>query len=341
MTTPISIAHVGLVTSVGLTTATTCAALRAKVTNPTPTRFMGVDGEWITAHQVDLGDESTGLEKIVAMAKLAIVECLEQLPVAPQQTPLLLCIPDAERPGRLDGLDRHTFGALSKALGVTFHPRLSGVLAGGRTGVLLALDHARRLLAEEDVPQVLIAASDSLIVWHTLTVYGDQGRLLSEHNSNGFIPGEAAGAIVVSRPHDGADELLCMGIGHGVEPSPFGSGEPLRAEGMTSAIKAALQDSGCEMHQLDFRITDISGEQYFFREAALAFARTVRQPKEEFDLWHPAEGIGETGAAAGAAMIGWGLMACRKGYARGRRILLHCSDDGRGRAAAVMLWTGR
>ena len=94
------------------------------------------------------------------------------------------------------------------------------------------------------------------------------------------------------------------------------------------------------MHDLDFRITHISGEQYFFEEAALAVARNMRKPKEEFDLWHPAEGIGETGAAAGPVMIATALTACRKGYAKGTRILLHGSTDTDKRVAAILSWTG-
>jgi 3-oxoacyl-[acyl-carrier-protein] synthase-1 len=109
---------------------------------------------------------------------------------------------------------------------------------------------------------------------------------------------------------------------------------------LTGAIKHALQEAACAMHDLDFRITDISGEQYFFREASLAVSRTMHQPKQEFDLWHPAEGIGETGAAAGPAMIATALTACRKGYAKGVRILLHASSDSAQRAAAIVAWTG-
>jgi 3-oxoacyl-[acyl-carrier-protein] synthase-1 len=118
------------------------------------------------------------------------------------------------------------------------------------------------------------------------------------------------------------------------------SGEPLRAEGLTTAIKAALRDSGCELHDIDFRITDISGEQYFFREASLALSRSIRKPKAEFDLWHPADCIGEVGAAAGVALVATALTACAKSYAKGPRILLHASADSEIRAAAIMAWTG-
>jgi 3-oxoacyl-[acyl-carrier-protein] synthase-1 len=337
----IAVQSTGLVTSIGLTTAATCAALRASVANPTPTRFMGIDGEWIMAHQVPLDQPVDGLNRLAVMASMAVSECLEPLPAHLRESiPLVLCLAERERPGRLDGLDDMLFEQVQETLGLRFHSHYSSRIALGRPGALVALEQARRLIHEQDVPHVLIAAADSLLSWETLASLSDQGRLLAEHNSNGFMPSEAAGAILLGRPHTQSSELVCLGVGYGSEPAPVRSGEPLRADGLTTAIKAALRDSGCELHDIDFRITDISGEQYFFREASLAFSRSIRQPKEEFDLWHPADCIGEAGAAAGTALIAIALTACAKSYAKGPRILLHASADGDTRAAAIMAWTG-
>jgi 3-oxoacyl-[acyl-carrier-protein] synthase-1 len=338
---PIAIQSTGLVTSIGLTTAATCAALRASVTNPTRTRFMGVDGEWIMAHQIPVDEPATGVSRLVRMASLAIGECLESSGLgAFEDIPLLLCVAESDRPGRLGGLDRQLFTDLQNVLRLNFHTQHSAVLAMGRPSALLALAQGRKLIHDHGLPHVLIAATDSLLVWEPLTAYGDHGRLLATHNSNGFIPGEAAVALLLGRPKGEPGELLCLGVGSAAEPAPLRSGEPLRADGLTAAITHALMESGCELHDLDFRITDISGEQYFFKEASLALARSLRKPRNEFDLWHPAEGIGETGAGAGPAMIATALTACRKGYARGPRVLLHGSADATVRVAAVVSWSG-
>ena len=338
---PIAILNAGLVTSIGRTAAATCAALRAGATNPTETRFMGRDGQWIMAHQVAMEHPWSGRVKLVKLAASAIVECLQPLqPEKCEGLPLLLCVAEMERPGRTNGLQDQLFTELQTELGLHFHPRHSEVIAMGRPGALLALMHARRLIVEESVRHVLIVATDSLLTWQTLMTYGQQDRLLTESNSNGFMPGEGAGAVLVGKGDGRSAELLCVGLGAGIEPAPLLSGKPLRADGLTTAIKEALADADCEMHELDFRITDISGEQYFFKEAALALTRTLRQRKEEFDLWHPAEGIGEAGALAGPAVIASAFSACRKGYAKGPRILLHSSDDSNQRIAAILAWTG-
>ena len=111
------------------------------------------------------------------------------------------------------------------------------------------------------------------------------------------------------------------------------SEEPLRAEGLSMAIRAALTEAGQPMHAFEYRITDLSGEQYYFKEASLALSRTLHQPKEEFDLWHPAECTGEAGALAGAAIVALADSASRKGYGKGSNIIAHMSNDTGQRAA--------
>ena len=89
---------------------------------------------------------------------------------------------------------------------------------------------------------------------------------------------------------------------------------------------------------LNFRITDISGEQYHFKEASLALSRILRKRKEEFDIWHPADCIGEVGAAMGPVMIAVLKAASEKRYAKGARMLVHLGNDDGKRSAMVFSW---
>ena len=160
--------------------------------------------------------------------------------------------------------------------------------------------------------------------------------MLFRSNANGFMPGEGAGALWVGAVEAHSPQLLCTGIGFGREPAPIDSGEPLRAEGLTLAIKASLGEAGREPHDMDFRITDNSGEQYYFKEASLALSRTLRQRKEVFDIWHPAECTGEAGATSGVAVIAAAREACVKGYAPGAKVLTHWANDAGQRAAVTL-----
>ena len=337
---PIAILKTGLVTSVGLTAPATCAALRAKLTNPSETRFIDSSGEWIMAHQVTLDKPWRGLTKLAKMAAMAIEEALAGIARKEwRRIPLLLCVAEPDRPGRLDGLDDQLFLDIQTELDAQFAPQ-SVIVAHGRVGVAVAMAQARALFGQGKITRVLIAATDSLVSWPTLSHYERGDRLLTPSNSNGFMPGEGAGALLVGADGGAADELLCTGIGFAREAAHLDSGEPLRAEGLSQAIKTALSDAGCEMHHMDFRITDLSGEHYYFKEASLALSRILRQRKEEFDLWHPAECTGEQGSVAGTAVIAVADAACRKAFTKGPNILAHMANDAGQRAALSLQFRG-
>jgi 3-oxoacyl-[acyl-carrier-protein] synthase I len=335
-TMPIAILNTGLLTSVGLSTTATCAALRAKLTNPSETRFIDSSGELILAHQVTLDQPWRGLTKLAKMAAMVIDEALQGIPKAAwREMPLLLCVAETERPGRTLGLDDQLLKLIQEELDVNFASE-SAVVMQGRVGVAVALARARTMIIESRCPRVLVAATDSLLSWPTLSHYARQDRLLTERNSNGFMPGEGAGSLLVGPAEGRVGELVCSGIGFSREAAHIDSGEPLRAEGLSQAIKASLNEACCQMHDMDFRITDNSGEQYYFKEASLALSRTLRQRKAEFDIWHPAECTGETGAVSGIAVIAVAREACSKAYTKGPNMLAHWANDAGQRAAITL-----
>lgn len=331
----LAIAGTGLVTSVGLDAASACAAFRAKLTNPVETRFVTGTGEWIMAHEVPLDQPWRGLDKLARLGAMAIAECL--LPVTKDRwptVPVLLCVAEHDRPGRLAGLDDQLFAGIEAMLQTSFSSK-SALVAHGRVSTALALTTARALLDDSAHPFVVVAGTDSLLHWPTLDAYEQGDRLLTTTNSNGFMPGEAAGAVLLRKPGTGP-ELRCTGLGFSHEPAHIDSGAPLRGDGLASAIRHALTDAGRLMHEMDLRVTDLSGEHFYFKEAALAMSRTMNARKEQFDLWHPAECTGETGAASGLSVLAAVDAACRKGYAPGPRAVAHFANDGGQRAAMIL-----
>jgi 3-oxoacyl-[acyl-carrier-protein] synthase-1 len=331
----LSILHAGVVTSVGLTAPSTCAAIRAGLTNPTQTRFVGQDGEPVVGHEVPLEESWRGIPKLARMLVMAIEECVasaEEGIASP--VPLVLCVAEQARPGRIRELET-LVDRVETLLGVPVDRSIARVIQGGRVGVLAALDYARHVFEEGAAKYLVVAAADSLLRAPTLTAFDAASRLLRPNNSNGFMPGEAAGAILIA-PHRVPDSIVCSGIGFATESVTIDSDEPLRGDGLVHAIRNALADASCRMEDLDFRITDIAGEQYYFKEAALALTRLLRGRKETFDLWHPADCIGEVGAAAGVIGLAVALTACQKRYSKGDRMLMHLANDGGERAACVL-----
>jgi len=332
---PIAILGTGLVTSVGATAAACCSAFRAKLTNPIETQFIDSSGEWIMAHQVELTPPRAGLSKLVRMATWAIEDALQALEKEMWcDLPLLLCVAETERPGRMAGLDDELLTQIQIELGVEF--ATSKLVPHGRVAVAVALEQARTLILSTQSPGVLIVGVDSLLSWPTLSQYERHDRLLTESNSDGFMPGEGAGALWVGRNTLEAAQLLCTGIGFGLEPASINSGEPSRAQGLTQAIKASVDDAGRQLYEMAFRITDNSGEQHYFKEATVALLRLLREDKETFDIWHPAECTGEVGAVSGISVIAAAVDAFHKGYSPGQKVLAHWSNDVGQRAAITM-----
>jgi 3-oxoacyl-[acyl-carrier-protein] synthase-1 len=334
---PVAILSAGMVTGVGLDAASSCAAIRCAIDNFSETRFMDKGGEWIIGSQVPLEKPWRGLTKLVHMIVPAIRECLAHTNgTTLDQIPLLLCVAENDRPGRLEGLDEQLLHDLQTQLGLRFHVD-SHVIARGRVAGALALAEARQLINEQRVPLCLIAGVDSFLVASTLAAYEEKHRLLTSQNSNGFIPGEAGAAILVGSSTQTAQPVLqCLGIGYGQEKATIDFEEPLRADGLVQAFRSAFADAGKTLADVDYRITDSNGEQYWFKEAALAITRTLRVRKEQFEIWHPGDCVGEIGAAIGPCALGVALAAARKKYAPGRGLLCHFSADDDERLALVL-----
>ena len=299
------------------------------------------DGEWLTGCEVPFEQGWRGREKLLQMVVPAIQECLTLIGnTSVQQVPLLLCVAEPERPGRFADLDDGFLSDVQARLGRAFHAD-SAIFSRGRIGPVEAISRADILISASR-PYCIVAAVDTLLTASTLSYYHEKRRLLTSENSNGFIPGEAGAAVLLARANEQLlPQLCCVGLGTGIEKATVEAEEPLRADGMTQAIKAALADGQCTYSDLHYRITDISGEQYGFKEAALALARTIRERKDEFGIWNPADCIGQPGAAIVPVALGVALAAARKGYAPGPGVLCHFAADGGDRAALILRYLRR
>jgi 3-oxoacyl-[acyl-carrier-protein] synthase-1 len=67
----------------------------------------------------------------------------------------------------------------------------------------------------------------------------------------------------------------------------------------------------------------------------------MRQRREEQALWHPAQSVGDTGAAAGLVGLAVVREAFVKGYAPGPRVMLSTASIGGARAVTVAEWGER
>lgn len=333
--TPLAVLGGGLVSGVGLTAAESCAAIRAGLNNFQETRFLH-RGRWLVGSVVALEEPWRGVDKLAKMTARAVAECFAaSSDEAPERIPVLVCVSEIERPGRLEGLSPAFLRSIETELALRFHP-LSRIVEYGRVGGLVALMQVRQVLSEGRCTRIIVAGVDSYFTNDTLAAYDDEQRLLSDGNSDGFIPGEAAAAILLGGAAQAAEApCLVRGFGFGSEPAFLGSGKPLRAQGLCDAIRAALEDARLALKDCDCRIADVNGEHYRFKEAALAITRLLRDRKQSFSLWHLADCLGEIGAATLPAMLTVLFYGALKHYLPGPTFLGHLGNDDGRRAAFV------
>ena len=131
--------------------------------------------------------------------------------------------------------------------------------------------------------------------------------------------------------------LYCASVAIGREASAIGTTGPNQGKGLAAVISKVLGARELQPSDIEVRISDQSGEEYYAKESAIAAGRARVSPAA---LWCPADSLGETGAAAGPLAVAWAYAGMHKGYAPGIHCLCHFSAD-TGERAAIMLSHGQ
>lgn len=355
----LSVVGHAMLTALGRDGAATCAALRAGVGGAREEGLWDITkGDFLKTARPRLRQWWEGPTMTPALAEPVIRDCMRQArrlglvddaragATDDRPTlPVLLIVSPPDRPHRSPELERIVLDGLAERFGAPL-PEGSGAVAGGRTGILTALRVAHDLISDRAAPACIVVGVESFLRQVLALHYIEANRLLCEANSNGFMPGEAACAVLVTRHGAVAtDELLITGIGVGHETSGDGGNaeHPVLGHGLTQAVRQAVDSAGIVFHDLNVSISDHNGEAFKFKEAAIVAGRLdrlppdgrSRRPRGFMDSWHPAEGIGEVGAAIFPCLLGWAFEAGLKDYAPGGPVLLHAGEDNGERVAIV------
>jgi len=329
----------GMVTALGFNSPATLAALRAGISAGGETGWVDYEsGERLKGARVELPQWWEGLGKLADLVAPAIRECLQAVGVESLAgIPLLLGVAAASRPARTRRVDEDLLDEIRDRLDSALHPR-SALFVGDQTGCADALVVAHDLIERGEATRVIIAGVDSFLTQATLDAYMHRRRVMTPGNSNGFFPGEAACAVIVGRAGTSdAAELSILGQGFAVESATIEGTDPLRAHGLTTAVRQALRSAGVELKDIAYRLTDLSGEHYKFKEALFAAGRLNSADSQySLELWHPVEYLGEIGAAILPCLLAQALHAGQQGYAPGPLALCHVGSDSGARAAFVV-----
>lgn len=329
----------GMVCSVGLTAESACAAMRAGITNFQELPYLDNQSEPIIGAMVPaLPLDIKRGERLGELLAMAIADCLkDNASQFLENIPILVGLAEPDRPGGGAGLVNEIFTRMNGKLGVRFHPQLSRTIAAGHTSGFEGLRIARELFKKPEVSACLVCGVDSYINASSLLWLDQHQRLKTVENSDGVIPGEGAAAVLITKQQSSNSVIIAQvtGLGFAQEASAVLIDEPLLGLGLAEATKEALRETGIQLHEADFRISDVTGESYGFREQALSLSRIMRSRKEAFPIWHSSDCIGDIGAASGTSQLVIYWHSIQKSYAPGKQAVCYTSAVQGERAVAV------
>ncbi len=359
------ITGVGAVTPVGLSAPATCAALRAGISRLAAIEGWAVDGAWIMANDVIGGRAplewlsggpreekwpgherfkeplpppehtliESGSARLVEMATQAMSEARAQARLANAKR---------HRLGLFIGLDdqeneQPIVRALCDALDLTVER--ARALRLGRSAALSALHVAAREIGEGRLDAAIVGGVDSWIRKERVDRLADADRLKTPRDSHGVVPGEAA-AFLVIEPADEAHTRGVQAIARvrstgDAEEATGGTDEPCQGIGLTRAIRAAIESAG-GLESYPLVVCDLNGERYRALEWGLVNTRLAHRVGGFGEMWHPADCIGDCGAASGALDLVWSASALARNYAPSKSALVWGAGDGKGRGAAIV-----
>jgi 3-oxoacyl-[acyl-carrier-protein] synthase I len=188
---------------------------------------------------------------------------------------------------------------------------------------------------------VIVVGADSYCDRRTIQALDEAGDLKSEVNRNGFHPGEAAAAVLIT-----SDRMArAMGLKRiarltavscAVERVDPDGDEVLNGEGLSAAIsglEAVVRETGVKITDT---YCDLNGVRYRNDELMFTVLRTQHLFEDAHSYLHPADCWGDVGAASGPLFAVLAAEANRKGYAAGSRALLWASSHSGSRAAALL-----
>lgn len=235
-------------------------------------------------------------------------------------------------------LDAEFLKMLSQQAGIKLDSALSRIIATGRAGGLATINLAFRYFASSDKNFAIVGGVDTFYDGRMLQILLEEDRLLTGGNMDGFIPGEGAAFILLSKQKLPLfkDSNKFVGIyepGLANETGYRGSQEPYRGDGLASAVSTALDNAKTD--KIKTLYSSMNGESFFAKEHGIALIRNSDLLEENIKIEHPADCFGDLGAAAGPVMTGLSSI-----YISNNKVavpcIICCSSDKAPRAAMVL-----
>ncbi len=339
---------IGMITSVGSDAPKTAAAVRAGLSRFRESSFQNAQGKPIYLATVPAEDlaplhssiagEATLSLRVAHMLKLGAVALREALVDVPDthRIPLLLALPET-LPTQTTRTYSDFLPNLAIQSDIRFDVEKSKVFPGGRAAAMTLLDEACDRLASGAAPCVLVGGVDSHQDPELLAKLGAEDRLRGEGVLDGFTPGEGSAFLLLGAPGSARkrnrDPLAMIDafaaereLGHRY------STEPDRGEGLTATFRMLFDQMSSPIRTV---FAGFNGESFNAKEWTVAYTRHQEHFEPGFRFLHPADCLGDTGAAMAPIMMALAAISMDQRYRRSPS-LIWCSSELDLRGAAVL-----
>ncbi|MHB8813463.1 MAG: hypothetical protein ACYDAE_09350 [Steroidobacteraceae bacterium] len=226
---------------------------------------------------------------------------------------------------------------LAKAAGVALDVPSCRVVPAGRAAALLALELAMGALDQDPSRPVVVGGIDTYLDLKLLASLDAEGRILGPEVSDGLIPGEGASFLVLADPSvaAGGVAVTVEAVASAQDPGHRSGTAPARGEGLATAIellRSHLPDPGSVVGST---FAGLNGESFDAKQWGVARMRHADFFSPDAVVSHPADCLGDTGAAMGALLLALGARAIARGERRGPA-LIWAASDGETRACALL-----
>ncbi len=338
---------VGACTPLGATSLASYAAFRGGLMAVGETETIGSNGEPLRASRlVHISSTSGRLARMLALLTGALNDLADTT-----------MIDTAERVGVFLGvadpieLQDDELSAFARLLPVVLKQRIGSLTSApflfrhGRSAFFYALEAAMAELSRGACDSALVGSVDSMCARDTLIALDAERRLLGTARSQGIIPGEGAGLVLLKssiasparRSDDAMGLLLCASSAQ--EDKPFSGGSANSAQGLSRALRAIREHPATARRRADLMYTCETGERFWADELAMAYLRNLPLMPEPFVRTMAAENFGDAGAAAGSVLLAMGMHALRRLTTvdvSGAPTLLLCGSGDRGHVGACL-----
>lgn len=298
----------------------------------------------IAAPVSGITDRMAGTERLLALGVPALREALADARLSPSNlASTALLVAGSQRPNGIADSRAATIVTPRLALRVSANPFASQqFFANGSAGFLLALQQAIKLLREEKAVHCAVGGVDSWLDIETLQWLDDCRRLKSNGNPDGFIPGEAAAFLVVELKAEAERRMKapygeCDIVAVGHEKNAAAEEGVCTGEALSECLSGVLADLKNRGIRPAFVFCDMNGESFRAKEWGYALARLPSLGEAGPRIMHPADCIGDVGAAMGCLLTGMAALEDSPPDASPKACLVWCSSDGGERGATAII----